>query len=312
MVSDAFRRRIAATFGRAGADWLATLPDRVAALAARWSLRVDPPFPNLSYNYVASAWRADGTPAVLKLGVPNPELTSEIAVLTLAQGVGYARLLAADADAGALLLERLRPGTPLTALAEQADEQAAGHAAAVMAALWRPVPAAHELVTVADWGRGFGRLRATFNGGSGPFPERLVTQAERLWVELGDSAEVPVVLHGDLHGDNILAAGGGTWRAIDPKGVIGERAYEPGALLRNLPAAARDSAARRRAAARRAAVISERLGLDPTRVLGWGMAQAVLSAWWSFEDEGQPGAAALALAADLAHLLARRGHGLSG
>ncbi len=38
---------------------------------------------------------------------------------------------------------------------------------------------------------------------------------------------------GDLHHENILAAERAPWLAIDPKGVIGEPAYEMGALLRN-------------------------------------------------------------------------------
>lgn len=42
-----------------------------------------------------------------------------------------------------------------------------------------------------------------------------------------------MLLHGDLHQDNILAVAREPWLAIDPKGLVGEPAYEGGSLLRN-------------------------------------------------------------------------------
>jgi streptomycin 6-kinase len=93
-------------------------------------------------------------------------------------------------------------------------------------------------------------------------------------------------LHGDLHHYNILASERAPWLAIDPQGVIGEPAYETGALLRNpLPQVYEwpDFAER---TARRVDVMAERLGVDRQRISGWGLAQAVLSAWWTMEDQG--------------------------
>ena len=92
---------------------------------------------------------ADGTEVVLKLGVPNPELTTEIAALRLYDGYGAARLLDADVEAGFLLLERLRPGTPLVEVAD--DAQATAIAAGVMRKLWRPVPPEHPFPDVRRW-----------------------------------------------------------------------------------------------------------------------------------------------------------------
>jgi len=83
---------------------------------------VAPPFLNMSYNYVAPAVRADGSQAILKLGVPHPELSSEIAALRHYDGHGCARLLEADPERGALLIERLLPGNMLLDLTD--DEEA--------------------------------------------------------------------------------------------------------------------------------------------------------------------------------------------
>jgi streptomycin 6-kinase len=276
-----FARTIVDVFADDGVAWLERLPITIADCERRWSLVVAQPVPNLSYNYVAPAVRSDGAEAILKLGVPNPELRSELAALQLYDGHGCVRLLDADPDQGYLLLERLRPGTPLADLAD--DEQATAIAAEVMRQLWRPVPPDHPFPTVAGWAKGMQRLRAEFGGGTGPFPAPLVELAERLFGELLGSIDTPVLLHGDLHHWNILAADRQPWLAIDPKGIVGEPAYEVGALLRNRLEVAPDV---KRLTTRRVDQLAEALGFDRARLLSWSIAQAVLSAWWSYEDHG--------------------------
>jgi streptomycin 6-kinase len=273
---------ILSVFGERGQAWLDALPSLVATCANRWSLQVGSPFPNLSYNVVAPAERADGTPVILKLGVPGRELGTEIAALRHFAGVGSCRLLAADESAGALLLERLKPGRLL--LTVEDDEVATRIAAEVMSRLWRPAPATHPFPTVADWGEGFARLRRRFAGGTGPLPEPIVARAERLFAELLASSAPAVVLHGDLHHWNVLAAERAPWLAIDPKGVVGEPAYEVGAWLRNPLPGLLDRPAPGRVLARRLDLLAEALGQDRERLRDWGFAQAILSAWWCLED----------------------------
>ena len=100
------------------------------------------------------------------------------------------------------------------------------------------------------------------------------------------------MLHGDLHHFNLLRSEAHGWLAIDAKGVVGEPAYETGALLRN-PKGERLTLPVLR---RRADRLTEALGLDVTRVYGWAYSQAVLSAAWCVED-GEDPAYALAVAA---------------
>lgn len=270
-----------AVYGERGGAWLERLPDIVQSCAERWNLRVSAPFPNLTYNFVALAELDDGTRVVLKVGVPNPELLAELAALGHFDGRGSVRLLAADVDAGAMLLERVEPGTPLFDLAD--DESATSIAAGVMRQLWRPAPVDHPFPTVARWGEGFKRLRTRFPDG-GPFLRPLLEQAESLFAELLASSAPPVVLHGDLHHWNILRAGRDRWLAIDPKGVVGEPAYEVGAFLRNPLPYLLERPNPAGVTARRIAQLSEALGFDRERVRSWGLAQAVLSAWWCVED----------------------------
>jgi streptomycin 6-kinase len=281
-VPSEFARTMIGLYGDQGVAWLSNLPALIGEYERRWSIHVLPPFDNLSFNYVAPALGANGRELILKLGVVNPELLTEIEALRLYDGRGCVQLLAADPDGGALLLERLRPGTPLSTLTD--DEQATSIAANVMRQLWRPVPPDHSFPSVAKWAAGLGRLRQHFGGGTGPFSPPLVERAETLFEELLTTMAEPVLLHGDLHHFNILAAERQPWLAIDPKGLIGEPAYEVGALLRNPFPYLLKMPNPRGILARRVDQLAAELGFDRARIVGWGLAQAVLSAWWCIED----------------------------
>lgn len=263
--------------------WLDRLAGDIQACVREWGLECDPPYPGLWLNYAAPVTLSDGTPSVLKIGDPtDKEFASELAALRLYGGHGAVRLLRADPERGAMLLERLGPP-----LAEAADDDAATLAAAeVVRHIHRPAPPApHPFPTVADWGRGFARLRTRYGGGTGPFPPLLVDAAERLYAELLGSSGPSLLLHGDLHAGNILSASRAPWLAIDPKGVLGEATFETTSVIRDRPPHGADP---RRVYARRLAILSEALGLDRDRMLSWSLAQSVLSAWWSVEDGGDP------------------------
>jgi streptomycin 6-kinase len=285
ILSGTFRRRISRTFGEEGEAWLRALPGLVAELSDEWQLTLGPPFA-LSYNYVAPVTRAGGGEAVLKLGVPHPELLTEMAALELYAGRGMVAPLAIDRARGAILLERLRPGTPLARLAADDDEAATLIAARTMQELRCPVPPDHPFPTLERWLRGIRDLRVRFDGGTGPLPARRVEQAEAYRDELLASAGPPVLLHADLHHDNILRADRAPWLAIDPKGVVGEAAYEVGTLLHNPWPDLLNWPDPRRTLARRVDLLAEALDLDWQRVLRWGIVNAVLAACWCTEGGG--------------------------
>jgi streptomycin 6-kinase len=295
-----FIRTINELYDKPGSEWLINLPALIVDCERRWCLTVGAPFLPLSYNYVAPGVREDGTEVVLKLGYPNLALRMEIEALKIYGGRGATQLFASDIAQGILLLERLSPGTPLSKLDN--DEQATSITTQVMRQLWRPVPLKHYFPTVADWASGLSKLRLKFCGTCGPLPEGLVAQAEGIFNELIESMAEPVLLHGDLHHNNILNAERQPWMAIDPKGLVGEPAYEVGALLRNKLPQPFMKAEAGRILARRIAQISEELGFDQQRLRNWGIAQAVLSAWWSLEDHGYGWESAIACAEVLAAL----------
>ena len=285
-----FKNRIRAAFGPAGAAWLDALPTLLDECAQRWSLVLGEPF-DLSYNYVAAATQ-HGAPVVLKAGVPHPELHSEITAMQIFGGQGAARVLDADPERGLLLLERVFPGDVLATLCPEHDDVATRIAADVMLRVWRTLPPerAAPFPSLERWTHGIDELAASAHPA---FEPDLVQHAVALRRQLLDSAPDAVLLHGDLHHLNILRAerDDSGWLLIDPKGVIGERAYDCGPFLMNPTGWMRRSSDPRAQLNRRIALLSDALALDPARVRGWALVHCVLSAWWSAAEEGGGGGA---------------------
>lgn len=203
-------------------------------------------------------------------------------------GEGSVRLLDVADDAS--LLERVVPGWLLAdRLRAGGDDQATTILCDVAAALHRhdAPPEDAGFPAVEDWGRGFARYRQS---GDAALPQVLVERAAAVFDEMAASQEPPRLLHGDLHHFNVLLDVDRGWLAIDPKGVVGELAYEFGPLLRNPWGHGFDQQACAAPAVvdRRTRLIAERVGLDRRRLLAWGFAQAVLSAVWSREDGEAP------------------------
>ena len=292
-------QKIIDVHGQTGVAWLARLPMLLADVAARWSLTVLPPFPELSYNYVAPAVGPDGAALVLKAGVPHRELWDEADALRLFAGRGIARLVAADRARGVLLLERVLPGDSLRAIA--GDEAQTRVVAQVLWALdGVTLPEGHGFRTIAHLARGFERLRAEF-GGVGPFPAERVARAEGLFGELIAGLATVRLIHGDLNPGNILRATRADWLAIDPKGYAGDPLWDVATFLNDPPRGLSPDDLRR-LQARRVALLAEALGAARGEILAWAEAHAVLSAWWSYEDHGagwEPGVALAALYAGL-------------
>jgi streptomycin 6-kinase len=65
---------------------------------------------------------------------------------------------------------------------------------------------------------------------------------------------------------------------------VGEPAYETGAWLRNPNTTLLSLPDPGATLARRIAIFTEELGFERERIRNWAIAQAILSAWWSYED----------------------------
>ncbi len=255
------------------AAWLDELPGLIAALERDWDITVGRPFPDATEAFVAAVTAP--APAVLKLMIPRPggHARHEITVLRLAAGDGCARLLRADEPRGALLIERLgRPlhelGLPLARRLEILVTTATR--------LWRPAPDC-GLPTGADKARSLiSTIESTWPALGRPCTEQAVDDAlacaaRRLQAH---DPERAVLSHGDVHQWNVLEAPRdpqpGTFKLVDPDGLLAEAESDLGVLMREDPVELRrgDPWARARWLARRC-------GLDATAIWEWGAAERV-------------------------------------
>ncbi len=252
------------------------------AIARDWGLKLGPALPGATQGLVLAAVLANGAPAVLKLEKPGQGVAAQAAALAAWDGAGAVRLLRADPERGALLLERLLPGTALASLcADGRDDAATVAIADLIARLRRPIPPGAVLADAQG-------LRRAIAACTDPrLDPPLRERALHLWRDLVASARPPVLLHGDLHHGNVLADGEG-WRAVDPVGATGEPAIEAATMLTTPPrwlAGRRDL---RELLSRRIAILAERLGEDRARLAAWGFAVAVLKMVWAIEDGDDP------------------------
>jgi streptomycin 6-kinase len=167
---------------------------------------------------------------VLKIGVPHPELYTEMTALSLYNGGKICLCYDSDADIGAMLLERVIPGHNLKIL--QDERKCIEIAADVISTLPITVNADNNLPRFSDWlEKAFSRVRR-----ENKVRRRwlfFVDQAERLFQEIDALERQQLLLHGDLHHENILYDGNGQWKAIDPKGVIGIPCLEAARFIQN-------------------------------------------------------------------------------
>jgi len=152
-----------------------------------------------------------------------------------------------------------------------------------------------SLRTLADWTEGV--VQAKTAGFAPPLSDR----AAAVRNELLASSPPPALLHGDLHHFNILSAERRPWLAIDPKGVVGDPAYEPAPFLYNPMDRILEASDSKKIVERRIEHLAEHF--DRQRIIGWALVQSVLSAWWSFQDHGGGHEPALRFAGLMAGLL---------
>ncbi|GGE57341.1 aminoglycoside phosphotransferase family protein [Priestia taiwanensis] len=277
-LSERFITHTKDVYGEQGTEWLKTFPHLLQTCQEQWKLSLQEPFPNLSYNYVQSVTTKTGEQCVLKLFINKEELSREMEALQLFDGNGMARLIDANMEAGALLLEHLSPGHALSTI--ESDEEATAIAASVMKQLNNAVSTQHSLPCLEGLAYEYKKLRKHFNGSTGPIPAHLVEKAELLFPALLQTIQQPVLLHGDLHHDNILCADD-TWKAIDPKGLIGEVEYETVPFLYNYLL---NQSSPLDVLNRRINQFVDILHLNRERILCWGLCHSIISAWWFLED----------------------------
>lgn len=258
----------------AGRSWLDALPGLVEECAARWSLRVGDAFESSHVSLALRASLPDATEAVLKVQFPHRECEHEAEALRVWSGDGAVQLLEHDAERHALLIERCRPGTHL---AEQSADEALSVLVGLLPRLWKPIgPPFGTLREEAErWMR---NLPRRWEASGRPFERRLLDAAVGTLETLSTSQSDAVLLHQDLHPDNVLRAEREPWLVIDPKPLAGEREFAAAPIVR-----AYELGHTRPLVLHRLDRLTAELGLDRPRARGWAFAQTLA---WAFGADG--------------------------
>jgi streptomycin 6-kinase len=248
--------------------WLERVPDLVSECVDEWGLRLGEPYVAGAAGYAVRADLPDGTPAVLKLIYPHREAEYEAEALRVWNGDGAVRLFAYDEERWAMLIERCEPGTLLATIEPEA---ALGVLIGLLPRLWKSVSEPfYSLAEEAVWWIGY--LPSEWERAGRPLERRLLDEAIDLLQMLSTSQGEQVLLHQDLHGDNVLAAEREPWLVIDPKPLVGEREFSVAPIVRDY-----ELGHTRREVLHRLDRLCSELGLDRDRALGWAVGQTV--AW---------------------------------
>jgi streptomycin 6-kinase len=220
--------------------------------------------------------RRDGTPGMLKIAICEEERRGS-QLMAWWDGQGAARVLTRAGDA--ILMERAEVPNALADLARAGHDYEATHiicatTARLHAPRLSPLP---DLVRLTDWFSALAPAAETHGG--------VLRHAARTARQVLAAPADVTALHGDIHHGNILNFGSRGWLAIDPKGLLGDRAFDYANLFCNPDQATAMAPGR---LARRIDLVAAAAKLDPRRLLQWILAWAGLSAAFLMEDDLSP------------------------
>jgi len=245
----------------------------------RWSLTKSTPLADSASSAIFKVEQNGRNFAVLKILKPlaAEEERRGAQLMNWYGGEGAATVF--DIHGDTIFMEWLDGGTLGDAVRDGHDEQASTALCAVAAGLHRPRGEPPEALLPLR-----ARFQSLFDTDVRSWPHTardMYARAAGIALKQFDRPTAQLPLHGDLHHDNILSSDRG-WLAIDPKGLLGDPAYDLANAFIN-PGGAEDRVKDPRRIAALADMVAARLGHNRKRVLGWAAAHAALSACWSIE-----------------------------
>lgn len=275
-----FTNKIIRIFPLDGKKWLDELPNIYLKCVNKWNLS-DCQISNiLSYNLVVFAKSPAFGDVALKIGIPHRDLYTEMESINIYNGRNICKCYTYEKDLGALLLERIIPGDDLNIIKE--STQRIKLAANLINSLPIPIKEQNNLPTFYDlMSRTFKKTRSENIVGAEMLEN--MKQAENYYGVLVTKNYQEVLLHGDLHHENMLRDQNGVFKAIDPKGLIGFKPLEVGRFIQNEFYKV-DKNKRINHLEKMISIISNTLNETKEIIAIAAYLDCVISSCWSFED----------------------------
>ncbi|MFE3446997.1 aminoglycoside phosphotransferase family protein [Nocardia sp. NPDC059180] len=284
VIPEDFARETVGREGESGRQWIESLPGLVDELMRRWSCAPDGPVMHGRVGIVVPVRRRGLPPMVLKVSFPHPGNVFEPDAYAAWGGRGAVRLFERDDERFAMLLERTGSGTLATIEDFDVAVAALGHVSRRLA-VTAPAGLPRLADITAEWIDEITYAAAEFDN---PLPPHVLEAALATLRELGPS-QPGTLVHGDLHDSNVLIGEREPWLAIDPKGYVGDPAYDTFTVIRSLRFAhllfSPDAAAE---VLRGLDLFCDAAGIDRDRGRRWAQVRAVKSTLWGRRNGDEP------------------------
>jgi streptomycin 6-kinase len=268
-----FRQNIVDIFGELGEDWLSSLSTLTQVLAQQYQLTDLQPVENMSFNYVMSGFK-DEKPIILKLGLNKTAIALEVSCLNAFANHGAPEVIAHEP--GMVLMERATPGTTLKTYFPNQEKQAIDIFCKSLKRLHAStIPLQHDFQPLKS-------LLLVLDEDVN-IPTHQLSTARQLRDNLLNSTNKNVLLHGDLHHENILINDNG-WLVIDPKGFIGDPAFDVCAFIHNPIPELLEQAKPLDIINKRVQLCANVLNFSAQRIQDWLYIKSILGWMWCLED----------------------------
>ena len=215
---------------------------------------------------------ANRKPAILKLLCEDERYSP--AALKWWQGIGAARLISQDSNI--ILIERAEGNRSLIEMSQSGDDD---NACRIICDVAKQLHFHRQVKrpSFPSLSHRFKQLPIVAESQGG-----ILQECADIARHLLSNPQEQTILHGDLHHDNILDFDERGWLAIDPKGLLGERASDFANIFINPDTAdpKLSVAMTNGCISQRLDIISKEAKIDRQRLLMWVVAYAGLSASW--------------------------------
>jgi len=277
---DTFIKNIYATYGEEGKLWLSNLSAHLERLSAQWNFQMIHPVKDISYNFVAVV-KLQSRLAILKTAPASARLIAEAEWLNVHKK-NVPMIFHIDKENNAYIMEKLEPGISLKYLVKEGNDEKATQIISQVILGLQSADTSHQMnyQHISDHISSFAFLR-------GHIDANIIDRAESIFKDLCRDRSNDVILHGDLHHDNILQSDT-SWSVIDPHGYIGHPCAEIGPMIFNPLDCFPKYASTQSIIETRLNILAEILSFDLKQIKAWAFCLALRSAAWDIEGFSSP------------------------